>query len=118
MMEKIDFNMSEHVATGRFSNIVNEIDGEMLNSWNRQAGIFLHVKSNERAIINTDNLCFASRLNATRINLSRKLNNLDISSYGNYDDRYKITLVRVATLAFEECVAFQAGRVAAKGKKK
>ena len=107
MMKKIDFNMSEHVATNKFPEIVSEIDAETLNSWNRQAGIFLYVKSNERAVIPTDNLCFASNLKATRNNLSKKLNNLDVSSYGESDDRYKITLVRVATLDFEECVAFQ-----------
>ena len=118
MMTKINFNMSEHVATNKFPEIVDAIDAEILNSWNRQAGIFLHVKSNERAVINTDNLCFASNLRATKNNLTSKLNNLDISSYGECDDRYKITLVRVATLAFEECVAFQAGKTANKGKKK
>lgn len=117
-MESLGFNMSEHIATGKFSNIAIDVDTEMLSRWHRQAGIFLHVRSNERAVINTDNLIFASNLKSTRINLTKKLNNLEISSYGESKDRYKITLTRVATLAFDECVAFQPAKPLSKGKSK
>lgn len=107
-MENIVFNISDHVATDKYSDIISIVDVEMLSKWNRLAGVFLHVKSNERAVIATDNLVFAPNLNATRRLLQNKMNNLQISSYIGTEDKYKMTLVRVATMKFNECVAFQA----------
>lgn len=100
-------DVSEHVASNKYTNMMKEVDVQLLTDWNRQAGIFLHVRSNERALITTDNNIFASSLNVTRHNLLRRLQSMDISSIEETNDRYRITLLRVATLSFDECVALK-----------
>lgn len=106
-LQQVSFNMSDHVVSGKYSNVATDIDSELLTDWERMAGIMVHVQSNERGVITTDNLVFAPNLGATENDLRRKLANLHVSSYEQTDDNFKISLVRVATLSFDECVAFQ-----------
>lgn len=104
LLEKISFNISEHVASGKFSNIVKDVDGALINNWHTQANIFLHVKSNDRPIITPNNIVLAPNLNIVHKLLSKKLEKM-YALFVESDDNYKMTLVSVITLKFEECVA-------------
>ena len=116
LLEKISFNISEHVASGKFSNIVKDVDVALINNWHSQANIFLHVKSNDRPVIAPNNIVFAPNLNTVYIQLSKKLEKM-YASFVESDDNYKMTLASVITLKFEECVTLQGGEVG-KTKKK
>lgn len=104
LLEKISFNISEHVICAKFSNLAKEIDTELINNWHNQANIFLHVRSNERPIITPNNIVFAPNLNNVQMQLSKKLEKM-YASFVESDDNYKMTLASIITLKFEECVA-------------
>lgn len=106
ILEKISFNISEHMTLGKFSNLARDIDAGLINNWHSQANIFLHVKSNERPMITPNNIVFAPNLNVVHIDLTKKLDKM-YASFVDYDDKYKMTLASVVTLKFEECVALQ-----------
>lgn len=116
VLEKISFNISEHVTSGKFSNLAKDVNADLINSWQSQAKIFLQVKSNDRPVISPNNIVFAPNLKTVYIDLSKKLEKL-YASLVDTEDNYKMTLVSVVTLKFEECVAFQ-GATESKSKKK
>ena len=105
-LEKISFNISEHVTSGRFSNLAKDIDTALINNWHSQANIFLQVKSNDRPIITPSNIVFAPNLNVVHVELSKKLEKM-YASFVDSDDKYKMTLASIITLKFDECVTLQ-----------
>ena len=105
-LEKISFNISEHVTSGRFSNLAKDIDTALINNWHSQANIFLHVKSNDRPIITPNNIVFAPNLNVVHVELSKKLEKM-YASFVDSDDKFKMTLASIITLKFDECVTLQ-----------
>ena len=106
-LSKMSFNMTEHLVSGKFSNILKDINEDVIADWERQAGLFVHIQSPERAVITTDNQVYAYNLNANRSKVINKLATLHASSYQDVDDPFRVTLVRVAPLSFNECVVFQ-----------
>ena len=62
-LEELSFNLSEHVADGKFSNLIKEIDLDLIDKWQYQSNIFLHVESNERPIIIPNNIVFGYNSN-------------------------------------------------------
>lgn len=103
-LEELSFNLSEHVADGKFSNLIKEIDLDLIDKWQYQSNIFLHVESNERPIIIPNNIVFGYNSNLIGNKLSNKLRN---ATFEDYDDRYNILLTSVVTLSFDECVVFK-----------
>ena len=116
-LEKISFNISEHITSGKFNNLAKDINNELINNWHSQANIFLHVKSNERPIITPNNIVFAPNLSVVHHELSRKLEKLYASFVAN-DDNYKMTVASIVTLKFDECVALHCNEDVPKTKKK
>lgn len=106
-LSKMSFNMTDHLVSGKFSNILKDINESVISDWERQAGLFIHIQSPERAVVTTDNQVYAYNLNAHRSKILNKLSTLHASSYQEVDDPFRVTLVRVAPLSFNECVVFQ-----------
>lgn len=105
-LDKSLFNLSEHVATNAFSKLAIPITDSVISEWCRKANVFLHINSAERGIVPTRHYVFAYNMTELQSKLSSKLGkiypSMEVSS-----DKYKLTLLSITPLKFEECVMFQ-----------
>lgn len=102
----VSFNISEHVANDEFSNLSKPTDMKMIDDWQRQANVFVHVRSNERPMLIPNNIVFAHDYSTYSNKLYGKLSKIQ-PSFEEYDDKYKMTMLSIIALSFEECVVFQ-----------
>ena len=105
ILEALDFNVTAHMANDKFDGLVERIDDNVLSEWERQSSILLQVNSNERPIIETDKIIFASNLNENQSGLLKKLSNIT-REFKEMNDKYRVTLIQVVSCSYDECVLF------------
>lgn len=102
-----EFNISAHIAENSFAEIAMDADRKLGNLLDERAGIFLAVNSSERGVIVQSASVFAPSASLYRDVLSRKLFGNSSLSVIDTNDNYKLTMLKVVSLNFSECVNFQ-----------
>ena len=102
--ELANFNISAHIVENKFSNIAKQVDHEIVECFDNQSVLFLHVNSTERVIRLSKNI-FAPEINIYESKLRKGYNRLSTGvSFINSDDKYILILLKTATLSVNECV--------------
>lgn len=114
-LERINFDISAHVAEDLHNDLARSVDAELLAEWNAQAQVPIHVQSTERAVVPTDDNVLAPNVNVWGPKVSRKIGSIASSVIGS-EDSYRMTLVHTAALSFDECVALRQPTPSKKGK--
>lgn len=104
-LENMEFNLTSHVAENQYADVAVDINTDFVRDWVEQSLLFVQINSKDRAVINSSTLVFAPDVDRWRINLSRKFNGI-YPDYINSENKYRMTLFRMASLSFDECVIF------------
>lgn len=108
VLDDIRFDIADHAANNSFNNIAKEIDPNIIRDLDNQALMFVHIQSVERSTITSLNkLLFVPNINKWRNLLYKKFHSIDNPSFEGTDNLYRMTLLRTATLDFDECVALR-----------
>lgn len=103
-LEDRGFNVSAHVADNSYSDLAKEVTQDMLESFNYQSNIFLHLKLHKRGDVPFTKKAFAPDLKNYEIALRGKLQaQCGMPDYVLSDDSYRLMLVSVVSLYYDEC---------------
>lgn len=105
-LKNIDFSIAAHVADNSFSNIALDIDSEFVKDFMYQSKIFMQIQSTNRPIIETSDIIFAPDMDKWHIKLANKISGI-YPDYIPCEDKYRMTLLRMVPLSFDECVLFK-----------
>ena len=105
-LNEIKFDIANHAVNKTFNNIAKEVTKEVINDLDNQAQMFVHVQSMERPMVVPDALLFTPNINKWRTQLDSLFKTINPSTDGS-DDLCRMTLLRMATLSFDECVALR-----------
>lgn len=103
-LESVDFNVTSHVAENSHAMMAKPVTVNELDSLNYQANVFVHLNLQKRGDVAFSKAVFAPdiEVHSTKLTLvtSRPLG---IPDYRLSDDKYRMMLVSVASLYYEEC---------------
>lgn len=103
-LEERDFNVSAHVSDNAYDDLARTVDAKMLESLNYQSNIFVHINLQKRGDVSFMRLMFAADVATYENSLRQKLvSQCGVSDYRQSDDRYRMMLVTVASLFYDEC---------------
>ena len=105
-LDKISFNIPDHVISNAFPKLAIEITDGVISDWCRRANVFLHINSAERGVVPTRHYVFAYNMKNVQGKLGARLRQI-YPSMETTEDKYKLTLLAITPLKFEECVMFQ-----------
>jgi C1A family cysteine protease len=105
-LEKINFNISDHAVANTYKELALPITNETFAEWMRKANTFLQINSTTSGVLPTRHYIFAYKMNEVQNQLSNKVNRI-YPTMVTSQDKYKMTLLSVTPLNFEECVLFQ-----------
>lgn len=105
-LDKISFNISDHVISNAFPKLAIEITDGVISDWCRRANVFLHINSAERGVVPTRHYVFAYNMKNVQGKLRARLRQI-YPSMETTEDKYKLTLLAITPLKFDECVMFQ-----------
>lgn len=108
LIQHIDqiFNISDHFVNDSFSMLAKSVSQNIVDTWCRMADVFIHVNPQLRSDIQSRYFLFAYDLQRLQHQMSQKITNIRPSMQES-SDKYKLTLLSIAQLDFEECVMFQ-----------
>jgi hypothetical protein len=86
--------------------LAKSVSQDIVDTWCRMADVFIHVNPQLRSDIQSRYFLFAYDLQRLQHQMSQKITNIRPSMQES-SDKYKLTLLSIAQLDFEECVMFQ-----------
>lgn len=103
-LEDRGFNVSAHIADNSYSDLAKEVTQDMLESFNYQSNIFLHLKLHKRGDVPFTKKAFAPDLKNYETALRGKLQvQCGMPDYVLSDDSYRLMLASVVSLYYDEC---------------
>lgn len=105
-LQDVNFNISAHVAEGRYLNMALPVTHEQFTTLDRQSNIFLQVNSTRRGIIPPHVEVFAPNTDLYANKLYLKMRPIE-AQYVESEDKYRLMLVKTATYFYDECVALR-----------
>jgi hypothetical protein len=103
-LNDMGFNLSSHVTGNKFNEVAVEINQNIIQDWIEQSRLFVHIRTNNRTLVDYLTLVFANDANNNEQQIKDMVNDVYVVSS---DDRYRMTMLRFASLSFDECVMFQ-----------
>lgn len=103
-LNDMGFNLSSHITENKFNEVAVEINPNIIKGWVEQSRLFVHIRTNNRTLVDYLTLVFANDANNNEQAIKDMVNDAYVVAS---DDRYRITMMRFASLSFDECVMFQ-----------
>ena len=110
-LEKVDFNMSAHLVENAYDKMAKKVTPTELNALNYQANVFVHLNLQNRGDVAFSRVLFAPDLDSYRIELIQKTSAVcSMPDYLPSEDKYRMTLLAVASLFYDECVLLRGNK--------
>ena len=110
-LEKVDFNMSAHLVEDAYEKLAKKVTPAELNALNYQANVFAHLNLQSRGDVAFSRVIFAPDLDSYRIPLAQKTSSAcNMPDYRASEDKYRLTLLAVASLFYDECVLLRGNK--------